>query len=130
MKKVILSMCLIGLMLFTLTGCSEANRVSHNLSKEADNFNVVRELTVINGISDDVVFQMTGKMAIEVDETENQLEVTVENEDGTYAKHFVGLSDNTLYVVQDKENIGVDKYKYTINYNPKMWVPVTAENID
>lgn len=33
--------------LLFLTGCSEANRVSENLSTESDNFNVVRKVTVI-----------------------------------------------------------------------------------
>lgn len=39
-----------------LTGCSEANRVSQNLSKQADNFNIVRQLTVINCIEGDVLY--------------------------------------------------------------------------
>lgn len=39
-----------------LTGCAtEAERVSYNLSQEADNFNVVRQLTVINCIGGDVL---------------------------------------------------------------------------
>ena len=34
-----------------LIGCStESERVSYNLSQQADNFNVVRQLTVINCI--------------------------------------------------------------------------------
>jgi len=70
--------------LFSFAGCSESSRVSHNLSQEADNFNVVRQLTVINCIQGDVLFQMTGKLSIQVDTDEHQLEVTVENSDGTY----------------------------------------------
>ena len=62
-------------------GCdTEANRVSYNLSQEADNFNVIRQLTVINCIQGDVLFQMTGKMSIKADATDNQLEVVVEDE--------------------------------------------------
>ena len=82
------------------------------------------------GIQQDVVFQMTGKMSINVDESENQLEVTVELEDGRYKKHFIGLSDNVSYVVEDITGINVDKYKYTLNFNPKMWIPVGVETID
>ena len=113
------------------TGCTQADRVSYNLSKEADSFNVVRQLTVINCIGGDVLFQMTGKMSITADTTDNQLEVIVED-GGTYVKHFVGLSDNTTYVVEDL-NLGdnaVSKYKYTLNFNPNMWVPVNVESID
>lgn len=119
------------LALVTFTGCSEASRVSYNLSKEADNFNVVRRITVINCIGGDVLFQMTGKMSIVADRADCQLEITVEN-DGTYVKHFIGLSDNVTYVVEDL-NLGandVEKYKYTLNFNPNMWLPVDVETID
>lgn len=114
-----------------LTGCSEAERVSYNLSQEADNFNVVRQLTVINCITGDTLFQMTGKMSITADTEDNQLEIIVED-DGTYVKHFVGLSDNTTYVVEDL-NLGdnaVSKYRYTLNFNPNMWIPVEADVVD
>lgn len=115
-----------------LSGCSQADRVSHNLSKEADNFNVVRELTVINGITDQIVFQMTGRLSINVDEVENQLEITVDNGNDSYCKHFVGLGDNCIYVVEDL-NLGdneVSNYQYTLNFNPNMVIPYNVETID
>ena len=73
---------------------------------------------------------MTGKMSIKADTIDNQLEIIVENEDGTYTKHFVGLSDNVTYVVEQLNSKYVNKYKYTLNYNPKMWIPVEADIID
>lgn len=130
MKKIIIIIIAI-IMIFTFTACTEADRVSYNLSKQADNFNIVRQLTVINCIEGDVLFQMTGKLSIYADSTANQLEITVED-DGTYVKHFVGLSDNVTYVVEDL-NLGaneVNKYKYTLNFNPNMWIPVNVEYID
>ena len=123
MKKKVLSIITIfTLMTIMLTGCeTEAQRVSYNLSQEADNFNVVRLLSVINCITGDTLFQMTGKMSIKADTSDNQLEIIVED-NGTYVKHFVGLSDNVTYVVEDL-NLGdnvVSKYKYTLNFNPNM----------
>lgn len=91
----------------------------------------MRQLTVINCIEGDVLFQMTGRMSIKADTADNQLEIIVED-GGTYVKHFVGLSDNVTYVVEDL-NLGanaVSKYKYTLNFNPNMWVPVNVETID
>lgn len=117
---------------FLISGCSEASRVESNLSKEADNFNIVRQLTVMNCIKGDVLFQMSGKMSITADVDDNQLEIIVENEDGSYVKHFVGLSDNVTYVIEDL-NLGkndVEKYKYTLNFNPNMWIPTEVETID
>lgn len=129
MKKILVVMAMAGLLL--LTGCeSEAEKVSYNLSQQADNFNVIRQLTVINCIEGDVLFQMTGKMSITADTTDNQLEVIVEDEDGSYKKHFIGLSDNVTYVLEDLGENNVSKYKYTLNYNPKMWIPVEVQTID
>lgn len=117
--------------LLFLTGCSEVNRVSENLSQESDNFNVVRKVTVIGAITNDVMFQMSGRMSIKADTHDKQLEIVVENEKNKYQKHIIGLSDNVSYVVvEDVEVPNVSKYKYEINYNPKMWVPAKLKNVD
>ena len=116
---------------FALSGCeTQANRVSYNLSQEADNFNSVRQVTVINCLQGDVLFQMTGKISITADTADNQLEIIVEDENGQYKKHFIGLSDNVTYVVEDITAGDVSNYKYTLNFNPKMWLPYNVETID
>lgn len=130
-NKIVLFVTII-LTLCMVIGCSQAERVSVNLSKEADNFNVVRQLTVINCIDGDVLFQMTGRLSITADVADNQLEVIVENDNGKYAKHFIGLSDNVTYVVEDLvlgEN-EVSNFQYTLNYNPKMWIPADIKTIE
>ena len=123
MKKGLLFIALTIALL--LTGCTtQADRVSQNLSQEADSFNVIRKLTVINCIEGDVLFQMTGKLSITADTNDNQLEIIVEDESGNYQKHFVGLSDNVTYVVEQLQAKNVSNYKYTLNYNPKMWIKI------
>lgn len=138
-KKTIIRIIAFTTMLFMLagvmvmfTGCEqrEAEMVSYNLSLEADNFNNVRQITVINCLQGDILFQMTGKMSIEADMTDKQLEVIVETENGTYKKHFIGLSDNVTYVVEDITEGHVDRYNYTINFNPNMWWPYEIETVD
>lgn len=114
-----------------MTGCEQqADRVSYNISKQADNFNTIRQITVINCIQGDVLFQMTGKMSLRVDSAEKQLEVTVEDENGSYKKHFIGLSDNVTYTVEDVTDNYVDNYHYTLNFNPDMWIPFGVETIE
>lgn len=131
MRKLFMVILAIVMVAGLLSGCAtQADIVSENLSLEADNFNIVRQLTVINCIQGDVLFQMTGKISINVDELENQLEITVEDEKGKYQKHFIGLSDNVTYTVEDIRATDVENYKYTLNYNPKMWMPVELDNID
>ena len=129
-KKVLTAASMIAMAVVVFAGCSQASRVSSNLSKEANNFNDVRQLTVINCLQGDTLFQMTGKMSIVADTGDNQLEIIVEEEDGTYKKHFVGLSDNVTYVVEDITAGDVSNYRYTLNFNPKMWIPVDIDTID
>lgn len=129
MKKALIAAILLTVL--CLTGCeTEAQRVSYNISQEADNFNTIRQITVINCIQGDVLFQMTGKMSITADTNDNQLEVIVEDDNGKYKKHFIGLSDNVTYVVEDITDGDVSKYHYTLNFNPKMWIPVDIKKID
>lgn len=127
MKKLLF----IAMTSFILVGCSsQAYKVSHNLSQEADNFNNIRQITVINAIQGDVLFQMIGKMSIQADNHDNQLEVIVEDENKQYRKHFIGLSDNVTYIVEDITSHDVSNYKYTINFNPKMWLPYEVKTVE
>lgn len=129
-RKTLLFLICTAFFSLTITACTEAERVSYNISKDADNFNQVRQLTVINCIKGDILFQMTGKMSITADVGENQLEIIVEDEYGRYKKHFVGLSDNVTYMVEDITSDTTDKYQYQLNFNPNMWIPVEPEYID
>jgi uncharacterized lipoprotein NlpE involved in copper resistance len=131
MKLILTVVALITIITVCLTGCeNQADIVSYNLSKEADNFNCVRQLTVINCLQGDVLFQMTGRISITADTVDNQLEIIVEESKGQYKKHFVGLSDNVTYVVEDITVSDVDEYNYTLNFNPKMWLPYKVETVD
>lgn len=131
LKKIITVCSVLAIMAATMVGCErQAERVAYNISKQADNFNVIRQITVINCIKGDTLFQMTGKMSLNVDEAESQLEITVEDENGSYKKHFIGLSDNVTYTVEDVTDNYVDNYHYTLNFNPSMWIPVSIETID
>lgn len=121
MMKRIISLILLSVLVITLAACgNEARRVSYNLSIEADNFNVVRRLTVFDTRTDTVMFQMTGTFSISTDKHDGQLEVTCELPDHTYAKHFVYLSRDTTYIVEDLSGTDVSKYSYELNFLPEM----------
>ena len=128
MKKAILA-AMLALALMCTTGCREANRVSYNVSKEADSFNVVRRITVFNLRSDKVLWQMTGNFSTQYDGSE--LDVLVELPDGTYAKHFFELdSDWTTYIIEDLSGTDVTPYAYELNFLPESLpgVTITSSN--
>lgn len=130
MKKIIAIMLSVIALTCTFTGCNEADRVNYNVTEEAGNFNVYRRVTVINCLKGDTLFEIEGRMNIEADIPDNQLELIVEVADNEYKKHFIGLSDNVTYTIEDISGAEVDKYHYEINYNPNMWIPFTFDYKD
>lgn len=125
--KAILSLVITGGMLLCLTGCAFENKskkVSYNVSKEAENFNVLRRFAVINTRTDKVEFELIGAFSRE-EKSEDSVSIVVEMEDGTFKKHIIGLNDDTMYVIEDLGGAKVNKYKYEVNYIPESIVPIT-----
>lgn len=106
------------------TGCREADKVSYNVSQEADNFNVLRRFAVINTRTDKVEFELIGAFSLDAS-AYPKISVIAEKEDGTYLKHIIGLNENTFYVVEDLGGAKVNKYKYEVNYIPESIIPFT-----
>lgn len=130
-KKIVAVMAVVMLEAAMLAGCTEASQVSYNVSQDADNFNVLRRFAVINTRTDKVEFELIGAFSLQVENShDNQVEVVVELEDGTYKKHIIGMNENTMYVVEDLGGAKVNKYKYEVNYIPETIVPFTITEND
>lgn len=129
MKK-ILAVLVIVAMALTLCACGESTFVSRNISKEADNFNVTRRITVFNTRTDTPLWQMTGKFSIKNNST-NELAIIVEVEKGVYQKHFVELTSDVTYIVEDLTGTAVSPYSYELEFLPQTLLPVriTAHEI-
>lgn len=105
-----------------LSGCGrESERVSHNIAQEADNFNVLRRVVVINTRTDKAEFECIGRIAVNVGF--KRLDIIVETDKGKYQKHIVNLTGNNMYIIEDLGGAEVNKYKYEINYLPEMIQP-------
>lgn len=107
---------------FTFAACEDdADTVSKNLSKAADNFEVQRRVVVFNGITDKYLLEVVGRCSI-VDEG-SQLEITCKESEDRYVKHFAGLSDNVSYFVEQGEPIDVSEYHTRITIKPQSIIP-------
>lgn len=130
MKKKALVAMTMAAMMVSMGGCADrqADRVSYNVSQEADNFNVIRRLTVLNARTDKPMFELVGAFSFELQR--NRIIAIVETGPGEYKKHSVGLGDWTLWVVEDVSGADVDRYHYEVNFLPEMIVPVTFTSKD
>jgi hypothetical protein len=132
MKKIVKAILIVIVMiitLFILTGCTEVSRVSENIRQEADNFNITRRISVINARTDKPIFELIGNFSLQ-NNSNKELEIIVEVENGKYKKHFIYLNDWTMYVVEDVSGAFIDKYHYEINYLPEMIQPFTIKSKD
>ena len=105
-----------------ISGCSrDASVASHNISEAADNFQINRRIVFYNGITDKYMLTIEGKCSIEVDP--KKLAVTCKTGDTTYKKHYLGISDNVTYFVEQLESAGVDTYHYKVVFKPESIIP-------
>ena len=127
MKKKLLALAIVAFSTILMVSCSKADRVSHNLSREADELNITRRVTVINGITNQIIFQATGQMSIEYVEERKQLNIIALGENGEYKKHIIGISDNVSYMVEDITGMKRVDTKYRLYFNPDMIVPIEVK---
>jgi len=115
---------LVVITVLALASCSnDAEVVSENLSKEADSFQVNRRIVFFNGITDTYLMTIEGYCSIEADADDAQLEATCKVGKDKYKKHFLGLSDNVSYFVEQVEGLEVDPYHYQVIFKPEVIVP-------
>ena len=109
---------------FILAGCaSDADVVSQNISKDSEQFRVTRRVVFFNGITDKYLLEIEGLCSIQADAEDDQLEVTCKVDKDTYKKHFLGLSDNVSYFVEQMEPIEEDPYHYKVIFKPEEIIP-------
>ena len=120
-----------------MAGCTEtdADVASQNLSKAADNFEIQRRIVFINGITDKYLLTIEGRCSLGNRDSPKKLSVTCKTGDGEYKKHFLGLSDNVTYVVEQLEGKRVSKDHYRVSFKPSTIVPdidyrETSEGVD
>lgn len=119
MKKIVLILITIIIMSTLLVGCSEAEKVNYNISKQAQYFECERRITVYNARTDTVIFVAEGYMDISNDSSD-ELVVTFKVGANEYKKNYIYLNDWTLYVVEDITGTHTDPYHYKMYFHTEI----------
>ena len=107
-----------------LAGCgTDADVASHNLSKAADNFEVNRRVIFYNGVTGDYMLSIQGLCSKGNKETARQVTITCKTGPGVYKKHFLGLSDNVTYFIEQLEPLPVGTNNYVVVFKPSVIIP-------
>jgi opacity protein-like surface antigen len=122
MKKTLLAVAVSAL---ALTGCtSAADTANENLSKAAENFEVPRRITGINGITDEVLFTVEGFCSYEVPDSRT-LEVIclLDRASGEVERTTLHLSDNVTFVSTQIGGVNVDLFRPRVIFRPETIIP-------
>jgi hypothetical protein len=78
-----------------------------------------------NGITDKYLLTVEGRCSVETGDSAlgGSLEVTCKIGDNQYKKHFLGLSDNVSFFVEQIEIANVSEYHYRVIFRPETIVP-------
>jgi hypothetical protein len=117
MKKIIaLFICLMAIVsCFTFTSCTAADTINQNLSTAADNFEILRKITVYNARTDLIVMEMEGYMSLSNNST-NELVVTCKTGANEYKKNYIYLNEYVIYVVEDISGTYTNPYHYKVHF--------------
>lgn len=120
MRKLFTAAVVLAILFGSVACTNDADVVSENISTDADNFKILRKIVAVNGITDKYIMELEGWCNI-VDQ-KTQLEITCKDSDG-YRKHFVGLSDNTFYFVEQLDGANVSPDHFKIVLKPETVIP-------
>jgi hypothetical protein len=110
-----------------LTACSrDADIASRNLSVAADQFEITRRIVFYNGITGDYMMTLEGLCSLGNNDPARRLTVTCKTGPAAYKKHFLGLSDNVTFFVEQVDAAPVGVYHYRVIFKPQTILP----NID
>ena len=101
-KRIIAAVTAVCMMAASMTGCTEAERATYNVQKEADYFNVERRLSVINARTDKPILELIGYFSLS-NNSDNELVITPA---GTVVLHgiFTEIIGNFIYKPVNSEN--------------------------
>ena len=121
MKRVVIVLLIA---LVVMAGCKrEADIASYNVSVAADQFEVQRRVVFFNGITDTYLLTIEGLCSLGNNDDPGELTVTCKVGPGTYKKHFLGLSDNVSYFVEQLDAAKVSQWHYRVTFRPSTIIP-------
>lgn len=107
-----------------LTACgSDAQTVSDNLSKDAEQFKVVRKIVVTNMVDNSVLWEVTGACSLELGRPEI-VELTCREGPDSYKKHYLGTGGMYLsWAATQVDGVDVSRYHTKIVFRPQAIIP-------
>lgn len=105
-----------GVFTLSLAGCSQASNATYQLKDDADEFKIVRKITVINLRTDTILYEIEGRISYTV-ETDGDLSIVAKVGDNKFKRDSIGVGqagNGITYVIEQIEPIEEDPYHYEV----------------
>lgn len=129
-NKIIAILMILIIPIILVTGCSQAETVTHNIQKDADKFNVYRRMTFVNLYSNELLYSAEGYFSIQTtyaNDYQGQQEIGIVFKIGEnqYKMDYFSVDKNVAYVIEQVENTTTNPYHWKIVW----YVPLPQNEI-
>jgi hypothetical protein len=105
-----------------LTACDDPARVARqNLIQAADNFEINRRITFINGMTNQSMLEIEGYCSLEI--RTNVLEAICKTGRNEFKRHHLGLATTVSYISEQIDPAPASTYRYRVTFNPTVIIP-------
>lgn len=106
-----------------IVGCDDSARIaSANISKAADNFEVQRRIVFYNGFTNEYMLTIEGLCSLDASD-DRKINVICKVGPSEFKKHYLGLSDNVTYFIEQMDPVQASEYRYRVTFKPSVIVP-------
>lgn len=127
-KRVLMLLVLLWVVIacLCLSWCTDAEIASHNLSKRSDYFEIPRRVVFYNWITNEYILEIEWYCSLQAndsyDHNDWNIAIVCKDWDG-YKKHYLWLSDNVTYIIEQLDAQVVSANHYKVVFKPSAIVP-------
>jgi hypothetical protein len=112
-----------------LAACDKpADVAARNLSEAADNFEINRRITFMNGMTNQSMLVIEGYCALGNADSAQRMSVVCRVGRNEYRRHFLGLGPTVSFVAEQIDAAPASTYRYRVTFNPTVIIPDVRMN--
>jgi hypothetical protein len=125
--RITLSVALAAML--AMTACDKpADVAARNISEAADNFEINRRITFMNGMTNQAMLVIEGYCALGNTDTTSRMSVICRTGHREYKRHFLGLGPTVSFIAEQIDPAPASTYRYRVTFNPTVIIPNVTMN--
>lgn len=107
-----------------LSACDKpADVAARNLSEAADNFEINRRITFMNGMTNQAMLVIEGYCSLGNQDNGLRMSVVCRTGRNEYKRHFLGLGPTVSFIAEQIDPAPASTYRYRVTFNPTVIIP-------